>query len=530
VPINETTPLNAGLFPPGQAVELATLPIPAFCDENFTTFNFQVNAALFPAQGISHIFFTRTDNLQGDVYLAVDDICLALQLRSCCASQPDFEQVIESEVSINVDVDACSATLQTGNLPDCDAISEINWGDGNTSAGPFAANVSVAHSYQDGGNYSVSFTAVETGVSGQNCFQTTRTQVIGLACTGLCACGIYSGMTFSPTQGGGVLNFNCGTDIPLPCQPGVTYTVSGSFICQGVGCPGSVPVSWTLNGPQGLVAASTTTANPAFSIQLPSGLFYVAGTYALTFNANCNGFNCPCTVYFVVSQPCPALCPCDLADFQADVLAGFLTTHYYFPTCKACFKGIALGPCDMVEWSVDNGPFSAPIPGTQKYCFNFAGNGTHFIQMRVTRKKGVNLICETFTFAKTITINCNPIPITIGGPRVYNPGSQTPVWPLAPGSETEFRVTDSTVPGEKTVLRIFPNPNTGTFSVELSEPAPAGLRFRIVGITGQVMQEQVTQTGSKLQPIQTGDLPGGLYFLQVVSEGRIFATEKFVKQ
>ena len=79
-------------------------------------------------------------------------------------------------------------------------------------------------------------------------------------------------------------------------------------------------------------------------------------------------------------------------------------------------------------------------------------------------------------------------------------------------------------------LRIFPNPNSGTFRVELPAPARPGTAFRIVGLTGQQLREQATQAGATMQTVQAGDLPAGLYFLQVVAEGRVVAVEKFVKQ
>lgn len=79
-------------------------------------------------------------------------------------------------------------------------------------------------------------------------------------------------------------------------------------------------------------------------------------------------------------------------------------------------------------------------------------------------------------------------------------------------------------------LRIFPNPNPGTFTVQLPEPASPDLSFRIIGLTGQLLREQHTQTGSTMQTVQAGDLPAGLYFLQMRSEGRVLATVKFVKQ
>lgn len=79
-------------------------------------------------------------------------------------------------------------------------------------------------------------------------------------------------------------------------------------------------------------------------------------------------------------------------------------------------------------------------------------------------------------------------------------------------------------------ILIFPNPNTGRFTVELPAPANLGMHFRITDLTGRVLQERHTETGSARQFVQAGSLPNGLYFLQVVSEGKVLAVGKFVKQ
>jgi hypothetical protein len=83
---------------------------------------------------------------------------------------------------------------------------------------------------------------------------------------------------------------------------------------------------------------------------------------------------------------------------------------------------------------------------------------------------------------------------------------------------------------ERQSLNLFPNPNPGTFSVELPEAAEADMKFRIVGLTGQVWLEQMTQTGLTTQTVQANTLPSGLYFLQWVANGKVLAVEKFVKQ
>lgn len=79
-------------------------------------------------------------------------------------------------------------------------------------------------------------------------------------------------------------------------------------------------------------------------------------------------------------------------------------------------------------------------------------------------------------------------------------------------------------------IHIFPNPNTGSFTVELPQAAGADMQFRVIDLTGRLVSAQNAQTGSTRQAVEVGAVPAGLYFLQVVSEGKILAIEKFVKQ
>jgi hypothetical protein len=79
-------------------------------------------------------------------------------------------------------------------------------------------------------------------------------------------------------------------------------------------------------------------------------------------------------------------------------------------------------------------------------------------------------------------------------------------------------------------LKLSPNPNSGIFSIELPEPITSDLRFRVVSLTGRMLHEQPAQSGETLQTIRSEQLPAGLYFLQVISDGRILTTEKFVKE
>ncbi len=79
-------------------------------------------------------------------------------------------------------------------------------------------------------------------------------------------------------------------------------------------------------------------------------------------------------------------------------------------------------------------------------------------------------------------------------------------------------------------LRIFPNPNPGIFSVELPEAASADMTLRILNLAGQLLIEKQAKAGNPIQTLEAGDLAVGLYFLQVLADGKVLVTEKFVKQ
>ncbi|MBL7827283.1 MAG: T9SS type A sorting domain-containing protein [Saprospiraceae bacterium] len=78
-------------------------------------------------------------------------------------------------------------------------------------------------------------------------------------------------------------------------------------------------------------------------------------------------------------------------------------------------------------------------------------------------------------------------------------------------------------------MRIYPNPNAGTFTVDLPQPARADMRMRVVDIMGRIVMEQQAIPGSVRQVIISPNLPSGLYFLQLTEQGNVLGTSKFVK-
>ncbi len=85
-------------------------------------------------------------------------------------------------------------------------------------------------------------------------------------------------------------------------------------------------------------------------------------------------------------------------------------------------------------------------------------------------------------------------------------------------------------PKAETAIRLFPNPNRGSFTLELSEAATPKMSYRITDLLGRILVEKAIEIGNVQQTVQTSDLSNGLYFIQLLNEGKKVAEKKFVKQ
>lgn len=85
--------------------------------------------------------------------------------------------------------------------------------------------------------------------------------------------------------------------------------------------------------------------------------------------------------------------------------------------------------------------------------------------------------------------------------------------------------------GEKAyAVSLQPNPNTGAFTLTLPEPAPPGMVFRLLDLTGRLVQEMPAETGFAQQSVHAAGLPSGMYWVQVISDYRVLAVKRFVKE
>jgi hypothetical protein len=211
-----------------------------------------------------------------------------------------------------------------------------------------------------------------------------------------------------------------GPSIPIHCEtsfdnigcpdPGYGFILTGLFECAGDSCDTEPYVYWELTGPSGGNVANGSTPGSYFGVNLLPAYFVQAGIYTMKLTGFCNFDTCTCEFQFVVD--CPAQCPCDINDLQADVNQGF--NHVLLPRqCQACFTPIALSECDSVYW-YNGDPNGTPIGasiGNNSFCFTFSSSGIYTIFMEVTRKKPDGSNCESFRKSQTVRISCGISPL-----------------------------------------------------------------------------------------------------------------------
>ncbi len=303
------TPTNPNLFSPA-AIPLGNYTIPLTCDENFQTIVFNFNSATLPPGGIDRIFFTRGDGANGGVYVAVDDVCLApaeCQPVSCCDNFDAFCTAVENAVTVSVNNDTCKVKVNFGNLPACDFIQYIDWGDGQQNNGPFIAGGMAMHTYSGSGSYILTWLAIELNDNGLICFEKILHDTITVQCPPVCECGDWN---VALTNAGASYLLSCNNQPPLMLGcPVSDITISGSFNCIGPvpGCQPS-PVSWTLTTPTGTL--SGTTPAGTMNIVFPAASVSAPGNYQLVLQSLCPGNpdTCVCVINWV--QPPCSDCSC----------------------------------------------------------------------------------------------------------------------------------------------------------------------------------------------------------------------------
>ncbi len=102
----------------------------------------------------------------------------------CCKDYSFFSANVQSFVSVTADNANCKATLSIGNLPVCDYLEWIDWGDGSPKQyGPFKAGDMAMHTYAKSGAYAICYLAIEKEpATGLICFEKVACDTVFLSC------------------------------------------------------------------------------------------------------------------------------------------------------------------------------------------------------------------------------------------------------------------------------------------------------------------------------------------------------------
>ncbi|MBK8243139.1 MAG: T9SS type A sorting domain-containing protein [Saprospiraceae bacterium] len=333
----------------------------------------------------------------------------------CCSNPFDFELGIANAVTLTVDNNKCKATLNIGNLPNCDSIGPIFWGDGTSTSGHFGAGTMTMHSYVNSGTYYISWTALEydySVVPPKPCFDKVFRDSIKLICD-TCQCKSFSLLSFvNPNWPTAIIPVSCNTlPMQLPCsKSGQNFFFQGNLNCNASNCIRD-SIHWNIMSTIGgqIITSGTTDINSTtgqFNINLNSTWFSSGVQYMLNISGQCGSNICVCKINFSFAN-CP--CPCD--SLNQDVLHGFFVSGNS-SNCNRTIKPKDLCSNDKITWSVS--PSITPIPGNSignnSQIFQFSIPGIYTVCMSVTRIDPVKLdTCRAF-YCRKVTVNCFPNP------------------------------------------------------------------------------------------------------------------------
>jgi len=223
---------------------------------------------------------------------------------TCCLSSPEFGQNVRNALKIEVVDSMCGVKLIVDQLPGCDSVYFIDWGDGELDYGPYSNGI-LTHTYVETGIYTIQVPVVEFDFNGDPCFDTLMKYQAEINCT--CECGNYA-MTAnlngikSPVECGGIISLTC------PAPDSLDFT--GLFNCMGNACS-DAEILWTLTGPELELEDFVSPDN--FKINIPALLN--PGLYELNIQSKCGLQLCECSVTIYLS-------PCLTAEVCTDYCQG----------------------------------------------------------------------------------------------------------------------------------------------------------------------------------------------------------------
>lgn len=367
-----------------------------------------------PAQNFNN-FYIRAFNTQGiKSWGRIDNICIQEVIYTCCADQTGFAENIKNAVHVRFDESTQEGIFEVGNLPECDSIAYIDWGDGHITDGPFGGNTTRRNRFLDHILARINYQAQEFNqevIPNAVCFENLFSDSIDVIGLDTCICNSFSELFLRGPHGLFNHLVECGeaTDTISCLSPGAGYILSGILNCSGNQCADEPNVNWTLSGP-GISQTGNVSSGPYFGIELPASYFQQAGLYTLSLTGQCGGQTCACSMQFFLESPCSNVCPCasqDVSSFASRVERGFAEV-YRDNSCNVCFAPVALQDCETVEWhlnSIDE-PVIGNSVGNETFCYQFNNAGDYNVVMSVSKKKDDGSNCDKQKRIQGISPTC----------------------------------------------------------------------------------------------------------------------------
>ncbi|MDZ4749927.1 MAG: T9SS type A sorting domain-containing protein [Saprospiraceae bacterium] len=370
-------------------------------------------------------FYVRTFHTSGiKSWGRIDNICVQEVNRSCCTDEEEFVANMRNAVTFSFDESTQEGICTIGNLPECDSIAFIDWGDGHIEVGPFGGNTVRRHKFLDHLLARIQFQGYEYNAEiepNETCFEHLFEDSLDVYSLDTCICNSFAEMFIRGSRGAYSQLVDCGeAPIALSCLPsGTSYTLTGLINCTGNQCNEETAIEWTLSGPGGLFSG-TALAYPYFEINLLPSYLGQSGLYTLSLNGECGLGGCPCEIQFTID--CPSACPCaaqDITNFSTRVERGFAVL-YPDNSCTICFTPLALNDCETVQWYLDSQPSTVGSSiGVRTFCYEFAEPGDYDVIMEVTRKKDDGGNCDKQMRTQRV-LPCH-IPLGCVDPFMDNP-------------------------------------------------------------------------------------------------------------
>jgi len=384
----------------------------------------------------------------------------------CPCDTEDFAADLSKGFSTTLWNNSCQACFSPNELTDCDM---VEWFVNGTSVGMASGTQTFCHNFPASGTYNVMMSVTRKKSNGTVCATNTFATNVTVSCNIIADCSgsVFPNPRFSEGAIAGVLNSG-GASNGWSTPWGAPVVVEGE--------PGSTD-AWTIQ------LSGNADTSDVLSTVLPVCLAKTSGTLTVRFGIKEKGIRATMAIQlyredgFEVPDSsgdwnpirCLRLANIDLSPFEE----GWYELQV---------------PYNLSEWTTpdDCGDLYAVLARPAVYITNalssLQGGAETFSVVHI----------DNFCFDGTIV-------------AVKDPFKDAP-------------------------LRIYPNPNSGAFTLDLPQAATPGMTFRIIGLTGQVLLEKIAEAGSARQTLEAGTLPAGLYFVQVVEDGRVVGIERFVKQ